>query len=76
MTEYQKKRAEEVEKYGLDTMLDALAQHCSGGNCPDCWYLNRTDETCEVFNYIERMWSFPLAEQVSCGERRCPPDCD
>ena len=74
MTDYQRRKAEEVKSYGLDTMLDALALYCSGGNCPDCWCLNKTDETCEVFNYIERMWCFPLAEQVPCGERRWPPD--
>lgn len=69
MTDFQRERAEEVKKYGLDTMLDALAMYCSGDNCNDCWYINKTDDSCEVFNYIERMWCFPFAEEVPYGEK-------
>ena len=69
MTDFQRERAEEVKKYGLDTMLDALAMYCSGDNCKDCWYINKTDDSCEVFNYIEKYDLFPFAAEVSCRER-------
>ena len=68
-----------LEKQGIDVILKAHYEYCtSGKNCPDCHYLNDSDSTCQVFNYIEKFEEFPDPDHLpygDCGAEgywRCP----
>lgn len=65
MTEKELHKAEEVKKYGICTMLNALNLYCEKeSNCSDCWYINESDDCCQVLEYILRMQRFPSADEV------------
>lgn len=69
MKSKQEVRAEILEMLGIDAILLALHEYCSGKNCNDCYYLNQSDGLCQVLEYITRMNEFPHPDEVPEGDK-------
>lgn len=74
MTESERRKAEEVEKYGIDTILNGLYLYCHGKNCQDCAYINESDGVCQVLEKILKDEDFPSAREVPYGDREPEED--
>lgn len=68
-------RAELLEALGIDVILKAHYEYCmSGKNCNDCHYLNDSDGTCQVFNYLEKFEELPDPDHLPYGDNGVEED--
>ena len=61
--------AEGIMHKGIDAILTALSMFCSKGHCEDCAYLNKSDDTCNVVNYICEHEEITTLNRVPYGDR-------
>ena len=68
--------AEGIMHKGIDAILTALSMFCSKGHCNDCAYLNKSDDTCNVVNYICEHEEITTLNRVPYGDRGFTEDPD